>query len=777
MLLPDFFRIDGYADNEKGSTCIMAKIKENWQASQPLEKEKPREKGNAEKVTEAASKTDSSASAVAVADAPKAKEPAGDKAKTVLHGFSAAFSKFAQSVTKSSGQSVSERKKPDAGDDEVAQKSLSSIISTCCVLAIIVVSAAVLVIMLVMTTSAAHSVAVSAASTSMKVMEQEYNAQGSLLSSTCAGLASDSHVTDLLSGQAETINDTNWKTYCLFHNYYNTVLFDNTGKVLASGVPNFKRGSDISTNGCVAQALATGEAAYQTKAEEGFNYALEAAAPVLSNSKAIGGILIVRDFTEIDFVDSLKQMTGDDYTVFAGNVRLCTTLTDDSGASTAGTEMPADIAKKVLEKGETYSGSLKLNGINYITIYEPIKDMNGDVTGALFTGYNLNYYNTRVYRSIALGIAVVIVMVLLEVVLLRRLLDRRLRKPLEQIVVSVNDVAQGRMDEETSARLNALRTNDEIGQLARSMESAVASIRQIAQDTVYLQDALTKNDLTAVVDVEHYKGIYQSIANVLNKLFAEIALNMKQIRQVSTGINDRTCQVSAAAESLAQGSTEQASSVEELASTISQIVTRVNQNATDAENASAVSQAAAEDVSQSSEQMTAMINAMNEISETSAQIGSIVKTIDDLAFQTSILALNAAVEAAHAGSQGRGFAVVASEVKNLASKSAAAAKDSAVLIQNVQKAIQKGSDSAGSVEHSLQNIIGNTTKVNDVVLEISTAASEQVKMLSQISTGIDQISAVVQSNTGIAEETAATSQGLTLDTEKLNGMVNKYKFN
>ena len=171
-----------------------------------------------------------------------------------------------------------------------------------------------------------------------------------------------------------------------------------------------------------------------------------------------------------------------------------------------------------------------------------------------------------------------------------------------------------------------------------------------------------------------------------------------------------------------------------------------------------------------------MIGAMDEISTTSHKIGAMVKTIDDIAFQTNILALNAAVEAARAGAQGKGFAVVADEVRNLANKSAEAAKDSTTLIGNVISAIEKGVGYAGSVERSLSSVMEKTSIVNDAVDNISSATAEQAMLIEQISVGIDQISSVIQLNTSISEETAAASIGLADDIGMLNAMVKKYRF-
>lgn len=174
-------------------------------------------------------------------------------------------------------------------------------------------------------------------------------------------------------------------------------------------------------------------------------------------------------------------------------------------------------------------------------------------------------------------------------------------------------------------------------------------------------------------------------------------------------------------------------------------------------------------------QMQELNTAMNRISQKSGEIGKIIKTIEDIAFQTNILALNAAVEAARAGSAGKGFAVVADEVRNLASKSAEAAKNTTMLIEDSIQAVENGTKLTAGTTESLKKVVESTMVIKTAVGRISQATGEQASNLNQVTTGVDQISSVVQTNSATAEESAAASEELSGQSQMLKNLISQFK--
>jgi len=241
--------------------------------------------------------------------------------------------------------------------------------------------------------------------------------------------------------------------------------------------------------------------------------------------------------------------------------------------------------------------------------------------------------------------------------------------------------------------------------------------------------------------------------------------------QVSSGSE----QVSNGAQALAQGATEQASSIEELSATITEIASNVKLNATSAADASIKVNHVSSELDVSNQNMQDMIAAMSKISDSSSQIGKIIKAIEDIAFQTNILALNAAVEAARAGAAGKGFAVVADEVRNLASKSAEAANNTTALIENSIKEVENGTKIADQTATALKKVVLEATAVSNTVTLISQASNEQANSINQITLGVDQISSVVQTNSATAEESAAASEELSGQAQILKSLVGKFK--
>lgn len=322
-------------------------------------------------------------------------------------------------------------------------------------------------------------------------------------------------------------------------------------------------------------------------------------------------------------------------------------------------------------------------------------------------------------------------------------------------------VAESASKDETGVMLGALKITTDI------MNAIIGDIGRGLRE-------IALGNLTVVPTVE-FKGDFIALEHSLSSILDALNGTLGQINQASDQVSSGSDQVSSGAQALSQGTTEQASSVEELAATIMEISGQVNVTDKNAREASQMVGKTSSQVMQSNEKMQELIAAMTDISRSSQEIGKVIKTIEDIAFQTNILALNAAVEAARAGVAGKGFAVVADEVRNLANKSSEAAKGTTVLIEGAVASVQNGTTLADDTANALLSVVATTRDAAALVHKISEASHEQADSISQVTTGIDQISAVVQTNSATAEESAAASEELSGQAAMLRQLVSKFK--
>lgn len=311
---------------------------------------------------------------------------------------------------------------------------------------------------------------------------------------------------------------------------------------------------------------------------------------------------------------------------------------------------------------------------------------------------------------------------------------------------------------------------DEIGILANAFnEVALNTIEQ----TKEIQ-AIATGDLTTEVAIRSENDVMgktiSRLVEELNNLVVSISLSAEQV-------NSGAKQVADSSTGLSQGATEQASSVEELSASMEEITSQTTQNAENAQKTNELAKGIKKDAEASSERMAEMLKAMDEINTASDNISKIIKSIEDIAFQTNILALNAAVEAARAGQYGKGFAVVAEEVKNLAGKSANAAKETTDLIGSSINKVNAGTKIANESSEALKKIVEGVSQSAEFVAEITSASNEQASALEQVSQGIMEISQVVQSNAAASEETAAASEELSAQADELKKYVGLFKTN
>lgn len=318
-------------------------------------------------------------------------------------------------------------------------------------------------------------------------------------------------------------------------------------------------------------------------------------------------------------------------------------------------------------------------------------------------------------------------------------------------------------------------TEDELAMIADSMKVTIEGLKNIINDIDNKMKSFSDGDFLANSNVE-YVGDLSSIHESVQLFQMRMADTLSKIASATEQVRSGSDQVSSSASLLSEGAVSQSASMDKLSETISGISNQIQDTATAVNTANDSIVHINTEIELSNDKMTQMLNAMNEIKNKSDEIQKIVKTIDDIAFQTNILALNAAVEAARAGEAGKGFAVVADEVGNLAGKSAEAAKNTTSLIEESVLAVSRGMQLANETAETLNNATTGASGIVENINHIATASKEQAEFISQVTEGMDQISSVVQSNSATAEESAAISEEMTGSAHTLQDMLNRFQY-
>lgn len=366
-----------------------------------------------------------------------------------------------------------------------------------------------------------------------------------------------------------------------------------------------------------------------------------------------------------------------------------------------------------------------------------------------------------------IGMAVV---ALIITILLSTYLTRSITKPLRQLETAADKIVNGNFDISVT-----YESKDELGSLTKSFKNMTFILETVISDASRLLSEMADGNFDVRTNAEErYVGSLQSLLLSIRKLNKDLSITLGQINQSADQVASGSGQVSNGAQALAQGATEQAASVEELASTITNISYQVKSTADNAMEARSKSNTAGGEAEICNNQMHDMMDAMEEIARSSNEISKIIKTIEDIAFQTNILALNAAVEAARAGTAGKGFAVVAEEVRNLAGKSAQASKNTSALIEHSSLAVHEGSGIAKETADILSGVVNSIQSVVNSIDNIATVSNEQAEAVWQVSEGINQISIVVQNNSATAQEGASASEQLSAEAAGLKQLVEQF---
>ncbi len=311
-------------------------------------------------------------------------------------------------------------------------------------------------------------------------------------------------------------------------------------------------------------------------------------------------------------------------------------------------------------------------------------------------------------------------------------------------------------------------------EIKNALNDTIDSLASYVNEISTVLNEMAHSNLELSINSD-YKGDFTQIKDALNLIISSLNKVLSEVNGAAEQVASGSRQVSDSSMSLSQGATEQASSIEELTASIEEIASQTKQNARNANEAKEIAETAKVDAAEGNQQMQEMLKAMAEINDSSNNISKIIKVIDEIAFQTNILALNAAVEAARAGQHGKGFAVVAEEVRNLAARSANAAKETTAMIEGSIKKVEGGTKIANATAMALDNIVRGVAKAAHLVSDIASASDEQAIGVEQVNQGIIQIAGVVQTTSATSEETAAASEELSSQAEMLKKQVGSFK--
>ncbi len=486
-------------------------------------------------------------------------------------------------------------------------------------------------------------------------------------------------------------------------------------------------------------------------------------APIIGK-KAIEGVL----FAQIDlgyyaerFIESLKF--GETGYFFISNAEGLI-LTHPNKKNNFTLNMTKfDFGQEMVEKrkGTVY---YDWEGRKKLATYTTIPSHGWIIAGSGYIDELIGAVRQTIYISLAISLVVLLLAAFAAV-----FFGRKISNPLAKAVKMVRRISQG----DYSVRLD-VKSGDEIQQLASAMNEFSDDLKTAINDINNVMGGVAKGDLSLNVTAD-LRGDLDQLKNRINESINMLGKAITQVKTTNLQVNAGANDLSSSAQTLADGTAQQAASLEEITSTLNEVESQTKANNDNAIQASQLSEKTSQVVQKGDLQMQQMLSSMKEIESTATDISKIIKVIDEIAFQTNLLALNAAVEAARAGKYGKGFAVVAEEVRNLAARSAEAAKNTTGLIENSVKEVNTGVENADKTADVLNDIKSSMLKVNDIINEINTASKEQTSGIEEINKGLTQVNHVVQQNSSISEETASASNELSGQAFEMQQLMDRFK--
>lgn len=484
-----------------------------------------------------------------------------------------------------------------------------------------------------------------------------------------------------------------------------------------------------------------------------------------------GAVVIGMRMDNCDWIDQVKIELGTEVTIFSGTTRYATTILDENDERITGTEMADYVAAGVYGDSGEYSGTAIINETKYYVYYKQFTDIDENPVGAYFAARSAEESDELMNSMIVTSIIVAVSVALVFLFLISMITVKVIANPIKEAEKLAASMSRGDLSEPDSTYKFG---KDEMGDFVRNLEKTKHTLNAYISDISHVLMCMADGDFTVRSRI-HYIGDFVEINNSFIKIEESLKEIINHIGEASGDVMIGASQIAEGSKSLADGTTRQAAAIEELSAAINEIANKVQSTAANAAEASNVSALSAEKIDYQNGEVENMLDAMDEIKKRSDEIQEIIKSIDDIAFQTNILALNAAVEAARAGEAGKSFAVVAEEVRNLAAKSGEAAQQTGTLINATIEAVDKGTEIARVTASTMKEVTRLSNRTNTYIKDISVASEEQAEAISQVKSGIEDISIVVQQNSATAQETAASCSILSEQSSKLEELIGQLK--
>lgn len=489
-----------------------------------------------------------------------------------------------------------------------------------------------------------------------------------------------------------------------------------------------------------------------------------------SKSTENGNVLVVgTDFADLDYVDTIKANTNLEVTLIVGDKRYATTLLKDNGERNIGTSISAEVLAQ-LKDNKSVEDQIKISSEEYFVNYVPINDSKGNYVGAYFVGHSSQQYLAELRSTICIGLLCVIGLAIVVIFILSLIFNRLITKPLNSFTPIVEELRHGDLRPVTAVEK---LLDNEIGVLYKQIAEAKNILHSYVGDIDSALSTMASGNFTVTSSVE-YLGDFRQIQVSMDAIRGTLAGTIGDIAVVAEQVNRGAEQLAAGATFLAENTADQAKAADSLLGAISHISTDIAKTAENAVDASNMSLQCADIMNNQAKLMDVLLRAMDNVDKESQEVADVIKSIEDIAFQTNILSLNAAIEASRAGDAGKGFAVVADEVRNLAAKSAESSSSTRAIIERTLLAVKDGIKSAQEATKAVEEV---TELSNNAAALVKNIADDELLQSDRLKASIESINEMntsIQHNSATAEESAASCEELASQVTLLNDAFERF---